>query len=169
MLEYAISHKDELNKLFVAFLSSNRDKFYTLNNWNNLEIDIKKSTWEQIQMVSVKNNKIIGYYEAYVTRSVDFIDSLAIINFGKPCVQFSKDLHSFISLLFTKFNMKKVCFTCLVHKQNPNVKLYEKICKTFGGQLIGTRKKHCRVGKELIDQYIYEIMYEEFKFSIKKK
>ena len=104
MLKRAILYKDELNRKYIEALDNEKNKYF-YGMYNNFGITVDESDWNALQFVSVdKNNNIIGYIRADIDRCVNYISSLAFINFtGQANVTFSKDCLKFFDLAFNFF------------------------------------------------------------------
>jgi len=143
-------------------------KYYNNNNYWNYEIELKKDSWNQVEMVSVdKNDKVIGYLCAYFERSSNKVSGIAAINFQDVSITFSKDFYKFLINLFEVHNANKIEWTVVVG--NPAEKLYDKLIDRFGGMVVGINHKTTILGDgKLYDMKEYEIFKCDYERSDKR-
>ena len=147
-------------------------KYYNNNNYWNYEIELKKDSWNQVEMVSVdKNDKVIGYLCAYFERSSNKVSGMAAINFQDVSLTFSKDFYKFLTGLFEVHNANKIEWTVVVG--NPAEKLYDKFINRFGGMVVGINHETTILGDgKLYDMKEYEIFkrdYNKYKTNKREK
>lgn len=162
MLKRAILYKDELNKKYIEALDNERNKYF-YGMYNNFSITVDESDWNSLQFVSVdKNNNIVGYIRGDIDRCVNYISSLAFINFtGQANVTFSKDCLKFFDLVFNTYKFNKIDWCVFVG--NPAEKVYDKLIDKYGGRVVGTYKNDVYTyDKQLCDRKLYELMREDY-------
>lgn len=162
MLKPAIQYQEELTKILGSLWFEEKYKFY-LSGWSCDIPEIKKSTWDKHEFVSVnKDNQIIGFIDYWVDRCANKATSLCAASFtDKPTLMFGKDLYQAIDDIFCKFNFNKLRFGVIVG--NPIEKTYDKLIKKYGGIICGYAKEDIKLfdGK-LYDLKNYEIMREDY-------
>jgi hypothetical protein len=160
MLELAILHKDILmQKLAKAALQP--ENFYLfLNGYPDFELDLKEDMWSRMQLVSVCNGDVTGYFNAHINRTPRYVSQIASINLDNKPFVFGKDLATFIDLLLNQYKFDKICFSVAVG--NPAEKMYDKAIKKLNGRVVGTFKNHYQTpdGKNHDGKW-YEIINKE--------
>lgn len=161
MLDLAIKYKDELNSLWVDTLYKEKYKYVHNSSWQDLEIDFKNDTWNRLQMVSVKDGKVIGYFKVSIDRDTLIANNLLVMNFYDINYTFSKDFKTFITDLFEKYNFNKLTFNVVLG--NKAEKMYDKYIELYGGRIVGTLNDDCKLfdGK-LYDSKLYDITKKEY-------
>lgn len=162
MLDLAINYANVLKNKFRDTWFKEKYKFYNAatfcDDWNVCE-----TTWTKHEFVSVRGNEVIGYICYDIDRAnQDVAFGLCIINFEeKPSMTFAMDLGKALTDIFEKFCFRKLNFYIVVG--NPIEKSYDKMCKKYGGRIVGVKKKNVRLfdGK-LYDEKLYEIMREDY-------
>ena len=140
MLEMAINHKNALQQK-LANTVMQPEKFYlSVNGYTDYSLDLKEDTWSNIQLVSVCNNDVLGYFDAQVNRTPRYIRQLAVINFDNKLFTFGKDFGAFMELLIYQYKFDKICFSVAVG--NPAEKMYDKEVNKLNGQIVGVFKNH---------------------------
>lgn len=161
MLKSAILYKEELAKRFAEVAHEDKYMYYH-DGPHVLFFDaLAKTTWNDLEFVSVHNDKVIGFLHAGVMRAPHFVDTIRTINFEKTNLIFSKDFYQFLSDLFNKYNFNKIEWTVAVG--NPIEAMYDKLIAKYGGRVVGTRTKSIMLwdGK-MYDKKMYEIFREEY-------
>jgi len=170
MLKIAYPYKDKLNKAIQDIVFEEAYKYFNQTSYWDLEVELSKSTWKELQFVSVdENDNILGYFLAEIVRPEAYIDSLGICNFSGKCnITFSRDLYEFLDSLFTKFNYFKITFCVVVG--NPIEKMYDRFINKYGGRIVGYYKEHVMLqdGK-YYDRKHYEIFRKDYISRKKKK
>lgn len=165
-LELAIIHENQLRDRMLDALMKDKNKYYFTNGYHEYDFAVSKNSWNDLEMVSIKDGQILGYMGAYIRRQSNHISSLYIINLGEFNYTFSKDLRTFICDLFENYNFNKINFTVVIG--NPIEKMYDKYVKQYGGRIVGYRKNEVKlIDGKLYDDKIYEITKEDYFNSIK--
>lgn len=161
MLDVAINHTEELKSKFFSIWFKERYKYWVNSNYYE-EFEIAKNTWNNHQFVSMRDDKIIGYIGYSLDRASDFVCGLSIINFeGKASWTFSIDLGNALVDIFEKYNFRKLCFSVVVG--NSIEKTYDKLCKKYGGRIVGVQREHTRlIDGKFCDEKLYEILREDY-------
>lgn len=159
MLKQAIAHKEDLNKLYLDNIFTEKMKFASTSTYKDFEIRFDENDWHKIQMVSIDKGKIIGYIEASINRDRDSISGMQFMNFSdkkKDVETFSFDCAELFIKLRKRF--RKISFTCIIG--NPAEAIYdEKLVASGIAQIAGIKKQHVR----LTDGKYYDLkMYELF-------
>lgn len=161
MLDFAVKYKDELNRLWINTINNDKYKYFHNSSYEDFEINLSNDTWSSLQIVSVKNGKVIGYFKARIDRDTRNITYLAIMNFYDVNYIFAKDFRTFLIDLFDKYKYNKVSFS--VVKGNPIEKMYDKYIKQYGGRIVGTKIDETRLyDGEFYDEKLYEITRKEY-------
>lgn len=172
MVELAIKHQKELQEKLVDTWLDDRYKFYHAANFYD-NIQIADSTWTAHQFVSVADGEVIGYIGYQIDRSCDYVYNLGILNFtDKVNAVFAKDLGMVLRDIFEKYHFRRLEWT--VVSGNPIENSYDKICKKYGGRIVGTYKGRIRlIDGKFYDEKLYELdhyaYFESIKSSKKRK
>jgi len=166
MLKRAYFCKEELEKLYRDSFDDSRLKYYVFCPLKEYSFTIDENEYNNIQMVSVVNNKVIGFLSASVDIYHFLIDSINIICFfEKSGGVFLKDVKNFISYLLDERGFRKIKFRVAVG--NPSERIYDRAIKYFNrisypSQIVGIFTKDIRLpdGK-YYDVKEYEIMKRE--------
>jgi|ERR1035437_1260923 hypothetical protein len=155
MLELAYLHKEELQKLYAKVVTLDVNKFLFFGEYNNYTLIIDDNNFNKVQLVSVYNDIIIGYFEASVDRTSNDVTSITMVNLQNNYHNiFAIDVIRFYKLL-KKF--RKISF--MVAVGNPLEKHYDKIGPKLGWDVIGIKRAHVM----LSDRKFYDLkMYEIF-------
>lgn len=158
MLEPAILHKDSLNRLFALYSLKDEYKFYTCGENVQLIANIHDTNWEGHQFVSVDNGqKILGFMGATVDRNGRFVKNLSLMAFEKGKMTFIRDFQRFIWRLISYHNYHKIRWSVIVG--SPHEKTYDRLCKTYGGRIVGVFENENRLEDgQLYNEKHYEIM-----------
>jgi hypothetical protein len=172
MLDFAIRHKDDLQKENSAvMLNIDKNKYYVGSTWTPYEMPIDPNNWDYLQLVSLSpiNGEVIGFLSANWGREIDSIKSLGLINYKDKCnVEFSKDIIRFFYYMMCDLNAYKINWS--VMKGNPIEKMYDKYCIEMGGRIAGTFKRNARLlDMTYVDEKFYEIFREDFKKGLQTR
>lgn len=162
MLDFAIAHKEQLEDCMRKSILRPENKYYFVG-YADLEMNLSKSTWEGLQMVSLdKGNNVIGYMHVTFDRCYMIAWSLGVANSTNKCnVTFSKDFYRFLKMIF-EFNMRKIRFKMYVG--NPIEKMYDKFITKYGGRIVGFYEKEAILSDGTVcDEKIYEIMKSDYE------
>ena len=158
MLEFAIHHKEEVEKLYRLAVTRPNSLFYSMGVYMNFDPQIKPSTWEELQFVSLHKGKVIGYLACDVNRGAHAANHLRMIFLSEGNLHsalFGIDCRKFFRKLFFEYNFNKVNWSVIIG--NPAEKKYDAICSHLNGCVVGTKKKETR----LTDGKLYDLkMYE---------
>ncbi len=158
MLEPAYLRRDEVKGLYAENIGKPVNKWFRNGSYVVFELKIDPDQWIRYQYVSVdKNNNIVGYLRANNSREHKLVDTIAIINFnGDKSLEFGKDVKRFFWLLLQS-DTRKIKFSVVIG--NPIEATYDKICKKFGGRIVGTFYKDVKLlDGTYADRKCYEIM-----------
>ncbi len=139
-LELAFPHKVELYQLFAQASTDPKFKYYFANGYHIFESQIDGNDWDNVQMVSVIDGEILGYFNAAINRAPRYVHQLGCINFTDDPFVFSRDLMGFIGRLFEYYQFYKICFSVLVG--NPSELLYDKAVDKLGARVVGHFEDH---------------------------
>lgn len=162
MLKPALLYENEIREEFIGIMFDGRFKFEDSACWRDC-YDLKRSTWDKHEFVSVHKGKVIGYIAYGIDRTTDAVNGLHIINFtGKPNLIFAMDLKKALVDIFEKFHFSKLNFTCIIG--NPILPQYDKLCLKHGGRIVGVWEKDAKlIDGEFYDLKLYEILKENFR------
>jgi len=163
VLKLAFPYKDKLNRAWQAIVFNEKYQFYYRGSWWDYTVNLDNNSWNSIQMVSVDTkDNIVGFFSASIDRESYKISGISAINFKDVNITFSKDLYRFLSELFTKYNFRKIEWRVIVG--NPAEKLYDKIIKKYGGNVIGIRHETIITTDGIFrDEKEYEIFKYEYE------
>lgn len=126
-------------------------------------IPIYHDSGEMLQMVSLDQDKLVGYFGVRFNRETNAAYDLEIIKFGDS-LEFSIDLRDFFVSLYDKFGVEKVIFSVIIG--NPAERLYDNVIRTYGGRIVGTFKNDVKLyDGQLYDVKWYEIAKDDFDFD----
>jgi len=160
MLQPAKMYEKELQELKLKTFFNPKYKWCYLGY--NMEIPIYNSRWEYIQMVSVIENKVIGFLEASMDRPEGFVSKIFMVNFTED-KRFFIDIKNFLEYLIYEVEVLKIDFSVIVG--NPIEKKYDHLIKKFGGKIIGTMKGNVLIGSKYYDQKLYEFINDYYECS----
>ena len=122
-----------------------------------------------MQMVSVdKDDNVVGYLCAYLDRQANKVSGISAINFCDLNMTFSKDFYIFLSDLFTKYKFNKIEWRVVVG--NPAEKMYDKIIRKYGGNIIGVQHQSTMLqDRALCDEKFYELFREDYIRNVDKR
>jgi hypothetical protein len=160
MLELAYLCKEALQREYARAIIKPENKFFNGGNYYEYELNIKKESFDDLQLVSVSKKEegaycVNGYFCANLDRTTNSVIAIQTIRFNNS-IAFSLDLAEFLKSLFEKYNFRKIGWFVTIG--NPAEKMYDRITAKWGGSIIGTFKDHVMLpdGK-LYDQKYYEI------------
>lgn len=155
MLKYAYQYKEALEKLYVSTIDNPRLRWLNCDGYLGFNLDIKDTTWDRLQYVSVNSNgEILGYLCAFLDLKINSVSSLFVMNFYEPSLCFSKDFYGFLDTLTQRYS--KVNWSVVVG--NPAEAMYDRVAKRHGGRIVGTKEKHVIIDGALYDFKMYEVM-----------
>lgn len=167
MLRLAYTYKDKLNQEYQKIAFNDKYKYYINDTYWSYNINVSDSSWNYVQMVSVdKDDNVIGYMSACCDRSKNQVTGLSILNFRDLNYTFSKDLYTFLDLLFTKEKFMKMEWLVIVG--NPAEAMYDRLVKKYGGNIIGSSHLSTKLPDgEYYDVKYYELMRDDYIGSLK--
>jgi len=157
MLVPAKVHEAELQKE-IAMVAM--DPYYKLwqGSYADTAKEIDDNFWAKIHLVSVKDDKVIGYFYAHWCRPANYIDGLTCVHFGKnknaTKITFAADFRRFIKYLVEDLATPKLSWA--VYRGNPVEKHYDRMIKKFGGRIMGIDKYANLIGGKWYDLKHYE-------------
>lgn len=161
MLDLAMKYDSKLKELFSKVVFDEKYMFYNGQSWFK-EYEVKKSTWDRHEFVSLdSNNNIIGFISYGVDRNSYNTHGFGAINFSDNIITFGKDVFTCFDEIFTKFKFRKCSY--FVYIGNPIEKTYDKLTLKYGGRIIGTALKADRLmDGNYYDEKSYEIFREDY-------
>ena len=168
MLKLAHTYQDKLNKAYSSIIFQDKYKYYNCDNYWSYTKEVSKDSWNNLEFVSVdKNDNVIGYLGAGISRSTEKVASLGIMNFYDINITFSKDLYQFLHDLFMKFNFRKIEFIVVIG--NPAEKMYDKYIEKYGGRIVGVSRESTKLqDNKYYDIKEYEIFRDDYLKVIQK-
>ena len=155
MLRLANGYEKEItDQMRLVFLDSEYKYYFVGYRF----LDENFITQDSVHYVSVNDyGVVIGYFFTELSRDENDVKSVGVIRFIKDKewdVMFSKDLGNFLIELTEVF--RKIEFSVIIG--NPIEKSYDKLVKRFGGRIVGTFTKTCRLKDgRYYDEKWYEI------------
>ena len=158
MLKPAILYKDELTRLMIDAMENPRNFYYNVGQYYDYDLSLQNSNWNGHHYVSIvpQGQRILGYVHATIDRTSNSITNLGAISFENS-PSFAKDLMSFLHSLFFRFGYNKMKWRVIVG--SPHEKTYDRICKRFGGRIVGVFSDDTR----LTDGNLYDLKWYEVK------
>jgi len=155
VLKPAKVYEKELNDKIAESMLDPKMKWWQ-GQYKEAAMTMDDSFWNNIQLVSVnKGNEVIGYFKAHIDRPENFINSIGIVNFiDKASMLFAMDIYKFFNYLVNVEKFPKLNWTVTIG--NPVEKQYDKLCKKFGGRIVGTQRFEILIGNEYCDSKMYE-------------
>lgn len=168
MLKPAILYKDELQELYINTWYDERYKFYYTQSFRD-SLVIADSNWNNIEFASIdKNNKVTGFIGCRISRGINAVTNIGIINFDLDSknITFAKDVFSCIHKLLFEFNFNKINTTVIIG--NPIEKSYDRLYLNHGGRIVGTYEEEFKLSDgKYYDVKVYELLKRNFKPKIK--
>lgn len=166
MLQPALPYLDQLAQIKSTLINDGRYKFFDFGDYVNHDLPLASNTWKELQFISIKDDKIIGYFKAIINLKTNNAVSLSIINFEqKTSYTFAKDVRLFLYSLFTEYNLNKINFKTVI--DNPAAQIYDNLIKRHGGKVLGIYEKDVLLNDgQLHDIKVYEILKENFRMEI---
>ena len=167
MLDLALNYQEKLTKKLRETWMDDRYKWYHAGNFYE-DVDIKHDTWNCHQYVSVKNGEVIGLIEYNLDRPSDYAYNLAIINFeDRQSFEFSRDLGKALDMIFSRYHIRRLEWFVIVG--NPIEESYDRICRKYGGRIVGTYRNRTRLTDgRYYDEKLYEIELADYMEAKKK-
>lgn len=169
MLFPAIEYETQLIDKFRSTWFKEKYKYYHCGNFFE-DLEIHNSTLANHQFVSVRDGEVIGYIGYGIDRlNGDVVYGLNIANFeDTPSITFSVDLGRALKDIFEKFSFRKLRFSVIVG--NPIEKSYDKMCKKYGGNIVGIEKENVRLmDGNYYDEKFYSILRTDYLKATRKE
>lgn len=173
MLAAAKLHEAELQKEIASTLL---DPYYKLwrGAWANINIELETSTWAKTELVSVIDEKVIGYFKATWDRAGGYVEGMSCVHFPESRdttkMEFAMDMRNFMKYLVYELKVPKIAWS--VYRGNPVEKHYDRLIKKFGGRVMGVDRYATKIDGEWYDLKYYEWIndyYECFHCGHKEK
>lgn len=114
------------------------------------------------------SDELIGLISYCVDIEMEVVQCFGAINFSDDKFTFGKAIYQTIYDCFVKYKINVLEWNVVCG--NPIERNYDRLCKKFGGRVIGIRKRRYRaLTGEVHDDKSYEILREDFLKSIKYK
>jgi len=136
------------------------DPYYSLwhGAYANTVFSIDDNTWSNLQLASVVNDKVIGYFKAHWDRAGGYIESMACVHFPEnrdaTKLVFAIDMRNFLKYLVETLNVPKIAWS--VYRGNPVEKHYDRLAKKFGGRIMGIDRYATKINGKWYDLKHYE-------------
>lgn len=169
MLDFAYYHQPELQEALKRSHTDRKFQYWRTGIHHDYVINVAEDSWSQLQMVSVKDNKVLGYFACSFQRDTKAAFGVQAVNFShKNDIVFSRDFFAFIDNLFEVYACNKIDFKVLVG--NPIERSYDRFIARHNGRVVGYYKdEFSLLDGSLHDAKIYEIMREDYTAKRKKK
>lgn len=141
MIDYAMSHKDELEKLLARFECTEEAVYFSPYSYIG-QTKVEGDTWHKLQLVAIHNGAIQGYCGLGINRATLSIDSIGACKFcqGRE-LEFAADLSRIFEFLRQHFRHIRwsVVAGC------PTQPIYERITSQFDGRIAGRFTQDCKL------------------------
>jgi len=169
MLELAFKHREELQRKYQEFITTERSKFFYRGFGRQYILNVDDSSSDGIQMVSVGyDGDILGYMGVTINRLTATACSYEAINFVPGNQTYKEDLAQFDINLFTKFGVDRILWSVVVG--NPAEKIYDYFADVCGARIVGTFTRDLILSDgKLYDEKYYELLKDDFFRAINHK
>lgn len=133
MLQPAILYKEEVLKLLHATWFDEKYKYIYADGYPD-EWSIDANGWNYTQLVSVCDDKILGFIQYHTLRNSRNVNGLTIVGFANNPL-FIKDVLQAIDDIFKKYRFHRLSFCAAL--DNPAARVYNKYIEIMGGTLYG--------------------------------
>ena len=163
-------YEDEIRKKMWEIWYDEKYQYYFGGRWRrDFSLNDDKSDYPRMAF-AVLNNKdeLIGYINYFVDDITNVAQWFGAINFSNDKYTFGKALNQVIIDCFLKYGMEVLEWSVFIG--NPIEKSYDKLCKKFGGHIVGIRHKRAQtLSGKTCDDKVYEILREDFLNAYNKK
>lgn len=164
VIDNAFKYESELQQLFLKVWYDNRYKYWMNSSYNqDFEMPKGEGDWRGRHFVSLDSSgNIVGYVGYEVCRTDDRCCGLGALSFVSGVnVTFAKDLITVVDDIFTKFNHRKLNFTCLT--ANPAYDMWNRYIQKAGGYELCVRKSHTKLEDGLFyDSAEFELFRDSY-------
>jgi len=150
----AYAYKEKLTKLCAEIFMDEKYKDSSSSGFVEWDLGLKDDSWNQLEVVAMLEEKIVGFMRANYCRPTACVSNLYILNFTDNAEEFA----ACMALMFKKLIKENasVNWTCIVGSSTE--KIYDKICKEFGGNIVGIQKGTAiNLSKEIRDLKMYQV------------
>jgi len=167
MLELAINHKEKLNEEYRKIIMLPEYRFACCFNYQEYDIKLENNSYSKEQYVSISEGKINGFLQAFINRQCNYVDELYIWGaIERDKRVYANDLYKFLKGLYTRYD--KIVFSCI--QGNKTEKHYDRICKLFGGRIVGIFEEHVTTNDNVKrSQKFYEVKSRVISLDIGPK
>ena len=160
MLAPAIKYKEKLEAMFTDIIYS-EDYLYYHGYAHEHELPKIGLEYGAYQYAIIDNAEIVGFLAYRIDTSTDSVFNFGLISFQKGNLTVVSDtLHQFKKLVR---DHNRVEWRCV--GGNPASKLYDKICKKYGGRRIVMHQAGTDLKGNIVDSYIYEILKDSTRID----
>lgn len=133
MITHAQLYKSEVEKKLAEFETSLAALYFAPRQFFD-PITVSESSWSKIQLVSVHNGKVMGYFSATIDRFTQSIDQIAMVKF---CEGHELEMAADIAEIFgwLKRHFRHIRWT--TSKGSTTEAFYHRVVKDQGGYVIG--------------------------------
>lgn len=164
MLQPALAHEAALKAAWLRVALKPEFRFlFGVGGWHDLTPPkLETSDWNKLQMVSVDQGEVLGYFEADMVRTIRDVSELKVVNFtGQANMTFARDLARFFKMLLTELGLHAIRWSVAVG--NPAERIYDRLIRRYGGRMIGVSREYFVMPDgSLHDRKQYEILVREF-------
>lgn len=151
MIDYALAHKDELSKLLARFNCS-PDAIYSQPYIFIDTTEIVENTWHKLQLVAIHAGQIKGFMSASIARETLCIEQVAVCKF---CDGHELELAADIARIFKFLQQHFRWLRWSVISGAPTEPVYARICREFGGAIVGRYSESARLRDGRLADTIY--------------
>ncbi len=170
MLEMAAIYETQLKRLFAGIVFNDKYKFYNFGSWFD-EYKSSQNTWNSHEFVSTSvkcvsetpfERNINGYIKYGIERDSLNVSGLAIASFGRPSMEFVKDLKQAINDIFLRYHLNKLNFSVVCGSKME--RSYDKAIQLMNGRIVGIKERQVKLfDGYYYDEKLYEVIAEKFK------
>ena len=161
MLKIAKKYEQKLNEKVMDSVMDPKYKFWQLE-YPDTVVKVDDSFWGQIQLVSVKDEEVIGYLRAKWDRPENYIGNISCVHFGEDHKNtFAADIIKFWKYLVYKLKVPKIKWS--VVNSNPAKVFYDRIIENYGGRIVGYESYAVLIEGKYYDMTYYEWINSYFE------
>lgn len=156
-------YEDQIKLRFWEIWYDEDYQFYFGNNWRyDFSVETNTNGYQNHDFAVVNDDgKLLGYIGYSIDTEIRIAKWFGAVNFSDDKLAFGRALYQVIMNCFLKFGMEVVEWDVI--RGNPIEKSYDRLCKKFGGTIIGISHNRVRdFAGNMHDKKTYEILRENF-------